>query len=217
MERWLKQGRLVVLLGLDGAGKSTQVAMLLERLRKTGRDAVAPTNVSLLPLRASMDEIAVDRGKTDMYDILTADEAHLLISVVKWQGMQRVAEDLAVEGRYVIMDRYSYCYFAGGISLDARKRWIVRELFANFPRPDVAIYLDVPPDEAGRRIETRGVDSVAPEILESMQAAYWQLPESADFVVVDGRKSVDDVHEAIWSEVVRAFPELGARPAGGDR
>lgn len=212
-----KVARLVVLIGLDGAGKSTQASLLLRRLKSVGRDAVLSPSTSLLTLRKAMDKIAVTQGHTDMYDLLTPNEAHLLISLIKWDDMLGTTEELRVEDRYVVMDRFSYCYFAGGVSLGASKGWIVRELFSVFPAPDLTIYLDVPPHEALRRIDARGVDSADLEVLESMRTAYWKLPESSDYVVVDGTGTSQEVHAAIWDETVRTWPELkdaAARASG---
>lgn len=203
----VKKGPLVALIGVDGAGKSTQAKLLAERLTSAGHTAVIPRNESLAPLMMTIESIAQDRGLTSPYDVIAADDAQLVIAVIKWHHLRKAAGDIADPNRFVIMDRYSYCYTAGCISLGVDDG-LTRELFSIFPPPDLVLYLDTPPIMAQERITNRGIDTHDLELLVTLRDAYWSLPEAGTFVPIDGSQDIDTVHSAIWAKVADAFERV---------
>jgi len=211
LEPLAKRGPLVVIIGIDGAGKSTQAQLLVDRLTAAGQPTALPRNESVATLMMAVRSIAEKRGLDSPYDVLPPEDAQLVTSAIKWHYLLESADDLADEGRFVVMDRYTYCYLAGCVSLDVDGS-LLRQLFSVFPRPDLVLYLDIPPAEAQHRITQRGIDEQELELLVNLHDAYWSLPEADTFVVIDGSGDIDTVHDAIWSCVVDAIGPFGHPP-----
>jgi len=143
-----RQARLLVLEGLDGAGTTTQTRLLADAL--AARDVrvcstAEPTDGPLgLVLRAHVrGEIALDPMTTAL--TFTADRADHLARVIR-PALER--------GEWVVSDRYllSTVAYQGAEGVD--RAWIL-DLSAGFAVPDLTFYLDVPPDELARRLDSR--------------------------------------------------------------
>jgi dTMP kinase len=93
------------------------------------------------------------------------------------------------------MDRYAVCQFASlrarGAPAAAERR--ARRAYRVFPRPDITFLLTVEPAVAYDRIEARGYDHEEMAYLTAATAAYRSLPESAEFVVIDGNRPVAEI------------------------
>ncbi len=142
----------IVLEGLDGAGKSTQVRLLREMLRERGIDSEyihfprfnAPVYGELIA-RFLRGEFG---GVNDVDPYLVAllfagDRAEAASQIRAWQA----------EGKAVVLDRYVYSNVGFQCAKlpegDERKRlaqWILELEFGynNLPRPDLSLFLDVP-------------------------------------------------------------------------
>lgn len=143
---------LIVLEGLDGAGKSTQIKLLKEFLAKRGVDCEyihfprfeAPVYGELIArfLRGELGNIdAVDPYIVAL--LFAGDRAHAAATICRWLE----------EGKYVVLDRYvnsNIAYQCAKLSdreqQDALRVWINELEYGvnNIPRPDVSAFLDVP-------------------------------------------------------------------------
>jgi len=145
---------LIVLEGLDGAGKSTQVAMLREYLEKkcSSLDYIhfprynAPVYGDLISrfLRGEFGDI--DNVHPQLVALLFAEDRH---------GAGPEIKEALSNGRTVLLDRYVYSNIAYQCAklhsekeTEALRKWIFNTEFGDFelPRPDVNIFLDVPID-----------------------------------------------------------------------
>ncbi len=143
---------LIVLEGLDGAGKSTQISLLRERAERSGRRTgfmhFPRTDTSLYGETIARF-LRGDFGEQDGVDPYTVA---LLFAGDRMQAAPQLREWLD-EGYTVFLDRYVYSnvgYQCAKIAdSEARRRlkeWILEleyEIYA-IPRPDVSIFLDVP-------------------------------------------------------------------------
>lgn len=152
---------LVVLEGLDGAGKSTQVNKLQQMLTSYGIGYEylhfprfdAPIYGELIArfLRGELGEV----GSVDPYIVAllyAGDRADAAPMIQKWLD----------EDKFVILDRYVYSNVAYQCAKipdrDEQKKfrdWIVdlEYKYHRIPRPDVSIFLDVPFDFTRRKLE----------------------------------------------------------------
>ncbi|HEX8487893.1 MAG TPA: dTMP kinase [Propionibacteriaceae bacterium] len=167
---------LVVLLGIDGSGKSTAARSLQEHVRRSGGRSLLLNNhagrrsvstwcaahdVRLHPRLADLLETAIRVG-------------HVLVNHLRAHRFDGL----------VLMDRHLYCQLAlrttRGLPRGRLLPWLLRHL----PEPDLVILLDTPPDQALARIQRRGTDEETLQFLEEFSAAYRALPEYPDFVIV---------------------------------
>lgn len=145
-----RSGIFVVFEGIDGSGKSTQAARLLERLRSKGLPAVLfrePTDGrwGRLIRRNAARAGSLSAGK--QLDLFIRDRR---------EDVGRNIGPALKAGTIVILDRYYYSTMAyqGALGLDvARIRRLNRE-FA--PEPDLVFIFDIPPGRGLARVAGRG-------------------------------------------------------------
>ena len=142
-------GRLFVVEGIDGSGKSTQLLLLERWLIAQGyRVHFTEWNSSLL-VRRSMR-----RGKKK--DLLTPTTFCLLHAVDFADRLTYQIVPPLKAGMIVLADRYAYTAFARDAARGVERRW-VRELYSFAVKPDLSVYFRVPIDVSTDRLLARRV------------------------------------------------------------
>ena len=137
-------GKLFIVEGIDGSGKSTQLDLLHKWLVSEGHLVVfTEWNSSPLVRRTTQ------RGKRDQ--LLTPLTFSLIHAADLADRMEREVVPALKAGAIVLADRYIYTAFARDGARGIRSQW-VRKLYAFAVRPTVAFYFQVPLEEALRRI-----------------------------------------------------------------
>jgi dTMP kinase len=137
-------GRLFVVEGIDGSGKSTQLDLLYKWLVSEGHLVVfTEWNSSPLVRRTT------SRGKRDQ--LLTPLTFSLIHAADLADRMERQIIPALKAGAVVLADRYIYTAFARDGARGIQAEW-VRKVYGFAVRPTVAFYFKVPLDEALRRI-----------------------------------------------------------------
>ena len=141
-------GKLFVVEGIDGSGKSTQLSLLYQWLQTEGFGVVfSEWNSS--PLVREITK----RGKKKQ--MLTPASFSLIHATDFADRMERNIMPLLKAGAMVLCDRYIYTAFARDVSRGLEPRW-VRELYSFAARPTVAFYFRVPLEVAlGRLVNGR--------------------------------------------------------------
>lgn len=190
-------GAMIALLGLDGCGKTTQARRLVAWLESGHHPAAYFRNEAG---RSDLDAAARRHGWSDFADMIGADSAAWAQTVVRWKSIRAAVGGDLPRGTVRVMDRYTYCQYAAA-RMYGLPDGPVRALFGDFPAPDLALYLDVPPALAVERVRRRGVDEDGLDLLTALDAGYRSLPEFGTFTVVDGGADPDAVQHAIRSAV----------------
>jgi dTMP kinase len=137
-------GKLFVVEGIDGSGKSTQLDLLHKWLISEGHLVVfTEWNSSPLVRRTT------SRGKRDQ--LLTPLTFSLIHAADLADRMERQIIPALKAGATVLADRYIYTAFARDGARGIQPEW-VRKIYSFAVRPTVAFYFTVPLDEALRRI-----------------------------------------------------------------
>src|SRR5690348_4001174 len=137
-------GRLIVVEGIDGSGKSTQIALLSQWLRLRGY-AVAFSEWNSSPLVRETTR----RGKKK--EMFTPTSFSLIHATDFADRMERYILPLLKAGAVVCADRYTYTAFARDVVRGVDRQW-VRRLYSFAPRPNLSFYFRVPLDVALGRI-----------------------------------------------------------------
>ncbi len=131
-------GKLIVVEGIDGSGKSTQLALLHRWLAAQGYKVFfTEWNSSVLVRRA------MKRGKKK--DLLTPTTFSLLHAVDFADRLTYKIIPPLKAGMIVLADRYVYTAFARDVARGVDPQW-VRAVYGFAPRPDLALYFRVPID-----------------------------------------------------------------------
>jgi dTMP kinase len=222
-------GRLIVLEGTDGVGRSTQVSMLKEWLEDRGY-AVVDTGLR----RSRLAGPGIDRAKRG--HTLDAITLNLLYATDFWDRQERSILPALRAGMVALVDRYVFSLMARAIVRGVPADWIER-LYGFALIPDRVIYLDVDVPQLTPRVLARGGFDYwesgqdflrGPGLYETFAEyqtilldEYRRLADRHHFSVVDARGSVADVFDGVRAEVAEVVegmsldaPEPAPPPPG---
>ena len=209
------RGRFVVLEGIDGAGTTTHVARLAERLRNEKipvRTTREPSDgpIGTLVRQVLTGRVVVPGGRAPNWQTMA-----LLFAADRMDHIEAEIEPWVAEGGVMISDRYdasslAYQSVSSGRSGTEALEWI-RSLNSFCARPDLTIVIDVASDEAARRREQRGEAAQLyeqNEVQRALAVFYRDLAKHQPkdrIVIVDGGGAIADVHARIYETYTRAF------------
>ncbi len=146
----MNRGRLLAFEGLDGCGKSTQVAALARALRDAGRDVLTTREPSDGPWGRRIREMARAGAPA------AAEEELRWFVEDRRSHVAETLEPALRAGRVVLTDRYflSTVAYQGARGLDPER--ILADSEAEFPLPDLVLLLEVDPALGLERVRGRG-------------------------------------------------------------
>ncbi|MEM3745475.1 MAG: dTMP kinase, partial [Candidatus Bathyarchaeia archaeon] len=175
--------------GLDKSGKTTQSHLLVKALNSRGFNAVYTSEPSSGEIGKFIERYVLRRS----WRIPVSVEA-LLFAADRIDHVEREIKPMLNEGKIVVSDRYIYSSLAyqGAAGLDIN--WIM-EINKMAPKPDLAIYLDVPVEVVMRRIARKRGRSVMEtfETQRRVKEIYMALVKRGDLLPVDGNRSIEEV------------------------
>lgn len=203
------RGRFIVFEGLDGSGKSTQIKLLEEKLKLTGRRVYCtaePTNNSATGglIRDTLSN-NYKRDATELAALFLADRIAHNVNPV-W-GIKKFLDN----GIDVICDRYYYSSFAYQ-GLGTSLNWIM-DMNLNCPeiaKPDLCIFLDVDYKRCKARVDEERPHLEIFESDESIMAAtrtqfyeVFKLLNNVEYIqIIDANRSVNAVADEIYRIVI---------------
>ena len=204
-------GRFITFEGGEGAGKSTQLTRLAERLRVTGATVLSLREPGGTPFGEKMRDVLKQPGSV----IQPAAEA-LLFAACRAQLVADVITPALAAGQVVLCDRFidsTVAYQAGGRGLDRGLIESANRLACGPLRPDLTILLDLDPTSGLGRASVRDQGQADRfEVLgagfhQQVRSAYHSLAkeEPARFFVVDAARPAETIAEEIWYEITRRF------------
>ncbi len=204
-------GRFLALEGIDGSGKSTQLQLLLERLRARGVECRGTREPSDGPVGAMIRQILTGRVTADnrvIAGLFAADRLDHLVN--RRDGILEQVRS----GVTVVTDRYYFSSYAYH-SVDVDMGWVIdsNRLSAELLRPDATIFLDVP---VRRALERIGQNRSHTELFEKEDRltatrekyleVFERLRDRETVAVIDAGGDVETVAERVWAAVSHLFP-----------
>ncbi len=209
----MSTGVLITFEGGEGAGKTTQIGRLAERLTGIGREPAIFREPGATPLGERVRAILLDAGSGPV----SARAELLLYLAARAELVDRELEPALSAGRVVICDRYvdaSTAYQGGGRELGVD---LVTELntFATRSRwPDRTFLLDLDPREGLARVRGRGgLDRLEREAIafhDRVRETYLSLATEPRVVVLDATRSADEIAARVWEstrDLIGAGPD----------
>ena len=146
------RGRFITLEGIDGAGKSTHLAWLLDYLRAQGRDVVATREPGGTQLGEKLREIV-------LHEAMHLETEALLMFAARREHIEVLIRPSLEAGKWVVSDRFTdatFAYQGGGRGLAREKiaaleAWVHPQL-----QPDLTLLFDLPPEIAVQRLAGTG-------------------------------------------------------------
>lgn len=198
-----RKGILIVVEGIDGTGKSTQVKRLGQWLRERGNDVVLSREPTDGPWGRKLRESATTgrMAPEDELDCFLKDRR---------QHVEELIQPALTAGKTVLLDRYYFSTMAyqGARGLDPDEIRRRNEVFA--PKPDLLLILDLDPATSHRRIGQRGDTTNEFEQIESLKRCreiFLSLAHEPFAHVIDTDQTLDAVSDRIVTVVSQSLEQ----------
>lgn len=193
------RGRFITFEGLDGAGKSTHLAWLAERLMGRGIAVRITREPGGTQLGEKLRALLLDRAQE-----LHPETEALLMFAARREHLEKVIRPALAAGTWVLCDRFtdaSFAYQAGGSGvswekIEALEQWVQEDL-----QPDITVCFDVAAeiglDRSGRIKKPDRFEQEAGDFHSRVRAAYLRRArEHPDRIrVIDAGKSISEIQK----------------------
>jgi dTMP kinase len=213
------KGKLIVVEGIDGSGKSTQLRLLEKWFQSKD------TSVFLTEWNSS-ETVRRITSKGKRKGRLTPITFSLLHATDFADRYERNILPLLHAGYIVLADRYIYTAYARDIVRGCNPRW-VRKVYEFAVKPDIVFYFKVPVDIAVERILSgrpklkyyeAGMDlNLSNDPYESYRIfqsriidQYDSLASSENFTIIDGTMEIEESQRKLRDIVMKMLPSLRA-------
>src|SRR3989338_973238 len=214
----MQKGKLIVIEGPDGSGKTEQWNLLAARMKKEG----LATELLDFPQYSKVSAGLINNYLRGIYGearAVSSYAASLFYAVDRFDISFRIREGLNARVHF-LANRYVASnggHQGGKIKNHQERKIFLRWLYKteheilNIPKPDINIFLDMPVKISLRLIEKRGLMKDIHENKEHLVHAYYAYKDmikmfQKDFLVIKcankGKlRSKEDIHEEIWEKV----------------
>ena len=198
----METGKFITFEGIEGVGKSTNIAHMVRILEERGQSVVTTREPGGTPMAEQIRGLVAEHGDEAMPDIAEL----LLVFAARALHVNNVIRPALAAGSWVICDRFtdsSRAYQGGGRGLpqadiNRLADWVHGDL-----QPDLTVLLDAPVEtgmmRAGRRSDPDRFESEEGAFFGRVRATYLQLAQNEPdrIVVVDASQGLEEVREAI--------------------
>jgi dTMP kinase len=203
-------GKLIVVEGADGSGRSTQIVRLVEWLERCGH---ATVQVGLKRSTLVSEELE----QAQQGNILSRITLSLFYATDFADQLENVILPALKAGFVVLADRYIYTLMARDMVRGMDKMWL-KNLYGVALVPDAVFYLNTSPEHLVQRnfMKSHALDywesgmdlGLSRDMFDSflkyqslMAAQFRELQGSYGFRIVDGDQSVDGIHAELREEI----------------
>lgn len=195
--------KFIVIEGLEGAGKTTARDTVVATLRAQGiNDIVFTREPGGTPLAEKLRDL-IKQGIDG--EVLTDKAEVLMLYAARVQLVENVIKPALARGSWVVGDRHdlsSQAYQGGGRGIDSNLMTSLRDTVLGEFRPDLTLYLDLPPTVGLARARARGeLDRIEQESLaffERTRARYLELAATdSNIKTIDASQPLEQVSESI--------------------
>ena len=194
----MDRGKFITIEGIEGVGKSTNMAVLLERIVAAGYKVLTTREPGGTPLAEEIRDIVQHRSDEPIPEIAEL----LLIFAARSLHVNNVILPALEAGTWVISDRYtdsSRAYQGGGRGIPMETINQLADWVHGDAWPDLTILLDAPVEigmqRAGDRSAPDRFEQERHDFFERVRECYLQLAihEPSRFVIIDTTRSLDEV------------------------
>lgn len=202
----MSTGKFIVIEGMEGAGKSSAIAVIEGLLQKQGIDYIKTREPGGTPLAESLRDMVKSVAHQEQ---LTCETELLLMYASRSQLLANIVLPALTAGKWVIGDRHdlsSRAYQGGGRGFDEKTIDTIREITLKGFCPDITLYLDIEPHIGLSRAKARGdLDRIEQEKMEffiRVHEKYRELAAKDDSIItIDAAQDIDKVHLDICNSI----------------
>lgn len=214
----MPRGHFITFEGGEGAGKSTQIRLLADRLEAEGHEVVVSREPGGSAGGEAVRHVLLSGAAEPFGPAMEA----MLFAAARSDHVEQIIRPAIAAGKTVLCDRFldsSRVYQGVSGGLDKGFMTTLESIAINGMMPDLTIILDLDPVEGMRRAASRrgsdDADRYEKEDLalhEERREAYIDIAraEPARCIIIDASKEQDDVADAIWDRVAKVIAPAGS-------
>lgn len=208
-------GLFLAFEGVEGSGKTTQVARLADVLRALGRRVVVAREPGATPLGERVRSLVLD---TPGITVPPRSELFLMLAA-RAAFVEQVVRPALAAGKVVLADRFelsTLAYQGAGRGLRTEEIIATNRIATGGLAPDATLLLDLDPETGASRQERAAkqrdrMEREGEEFHHRVGAAYRELAGVVQGLIrVDARGSMEEVGERILGQLRGRFPETFA-------
>lgn len=197
-----QQGYFITVEGVEGVGKSTNIAFIQKTLVRKGCDVVVTREPGGTPLAEEIREMVLQPRD----EVMASLTELLLVFAARAQHIEQVIKPALDRGAWVVCDRFTdatYAYQGGGRHLPIDQIQALEQLVQNHLRPDLTILLDVDAEVGLKRARSKGqVDRIEAEKIDFFSRVRdTYLSRASDdpgrFRIIDTERALEEVQADI--------------------
>ncbi|MBI2092550.1 MAG: dTMP kinase [Deltaproteobacteria bacterium] len=204
------RGKFITFEGIEGCGKTTQIKLLDEYLRKKGFETVLSREPGGTKIGDKIRAILLDPEHKEMTPLAEL----FLYEASRAQHVNELINPAVESGKVILCDRFADSSAAYQSAARLLPKDLVDELnniaIAGI-KPDLTVILDINPEEGLKRAHVRGkpdrFEQEKMDFHERVRNGYLALAkkEPKRFIVINGRKTVEEIHKEIISCISSAI------------
>lgn len=159
------RGKFITVEGVDGAGKTSFLPWIEQRLREAGRDVVSTREPGGTPVGEQLRQLLLHGSASPVTEVL-------LMFAARKEHLDQVIRPALAAGRWVLCDRFTdatYAYQGGGRGIELRHIAALEDWVQDGLQPDLTILFDLPVEVA----RARSQGARAPDRFESEQLDFF--------------------------------------------
>lgn len=201
-------GKFIVIEGLEGAGKSSAIAIIKETLTAAGIDFVTTREPGGTPMAEAIRECV----KQDWQEPIAQSTELLLMYAARSQLVNNIIKPELAKGKWVIADRHdwsSIAYQGGGREIDLADLRALKHITMGEFEPDFTLYLDIDPKLGLARAASRGaldrIELAGEAFFARCRAMYLHLVQAhaAKSVLINAEQTIEEVQAEVQTVLQR--------------
>jgi dTMP kinase len=191
----MAKGRFITVEGIEGVGKSTQLAFMREYLEAAGQQVVLTREPGGTSLGEEIRALVLGQRRERM----VADAELLLMFAARAEHIHKIILPALHKGFWVLCDRFTdatYAYQGGGRAVPWDRIAVLENWVQGTLRPDLTLLFDLPVEKglarAGRRGQTDRFESEDIAFFERVRRAYLELVKADPerYQVIDANRPI---------------------------
>ena len=209
------KGKFIVIEGIDGCGKTTQINELSKWLPKSG---LMKKNSKLITTREPGGSLLGKKLRNLILDNNTTDKPTslaelLLYSADRAEHVSKIISPALKEGNWVISDRFSdstlaYQGYGRNINLEIIKN--IESIVCQGESPDLTIFLEISPEESISRRKNQIPDRIESEgikFLKQVNEGFKLIAKEKRWKVISASQDIHSIASQIKEELLNVFSE----------
>ena len=195
------RGKFIVVEGLEGAGKSSVIGLIVQALKDAGKRVEQTREPGGTPMAEAIRECV----KQDWDETVSEETELLLMYAARVQLLTNKIFPSLDAGAWVVGDRHdlsSQAYQGGGRGVSGKTMTAISDIALKGFKPDLTLYLDVEPAVGLERARGRGeldrIEQAGLTFFERTRAKYLSLAEQDEsIVVISAMQPMEKVHQDV--------------------